>query len=200
MAVTGKVLRLKDVRLAFTDNLFVAGSYKNEAGKQKTYSCKLLIAKDHPQIGEVKTELARLAVEAWADKAEAVVRALRAENKAGLYDGDVKAYDGYENCYYVSASNKTKPLYVDRNPGTKAAPNLITAESGKLYSGCYVVAHISFWAQKNSFGNRINTNLLGLQLFRDGEAFSGGGVASVDAFANEDDGAQTVTAGADMFT
>lgn len=191
--MTGKVLKLKDVRLAFTQNLFVPAAYKNEPGKKKKYSCKLLIPKNHAQIDEIKSELMRLAVEDWKDKAESVLKTLKAENKLPLYDGDVKDYSGYEGCWYISLSNETKPLYLDRNPGTKGAPNLITEESGKLYSGAFVVAHISFWTQNNSFGKRINTNLLGLQLFRDGEAFSGGGTASVDEFENNDDGKTVVT-------
>lgn len=197
--MTGNVLKLKDVRLAFTQNLHVPAAFKNEPGKKKKYSCKLLIAKDHPQIVEVKNEILRLAKEEWKEEAEKVLKALKVENKIALMDGDVKDYSGYAGNYYISASNETKPLYVDRNPGTKAAPNIITEESGKLYSGCYVIAHISFWTQNNNWGKRVNANLLGLQLFRDGEAFSGGGVASVDEFGNEDDGKQVVEASTSDF-
>ena len=48
--MTGKTLMLKNVRLAFTQNLFVPTSFKDQADKPKKYSCKLLIRKDHPQI------------------------------------------------------------------------------------------------------------------------------------------------------
>lgn len=192
--MTGKVLKLKDVRLAFTQNLFVAGAYKNEPGKKKKFSAKFLIAKNHPQILEVKNEIVRLATEEWKDKAESVIKMLKAENKIALMDGDLKDYDGYKDHFYISASNETKPLYLDR------AKNKVEESDGKLYSGCYVIAHISFWTQNNTFGKRINANLLGVQLYRDGEAFSGGGTASVDEFENVDDGSSTVEASSDLFT
>ncbi len=201
--MTGNLLKLKDVRLAFTQNLFVPGSYKNEPGKKKKFSSKFLIRKDHPQIGDIKQELMRLATLEWKDKTEQVIKELKAENKICLYDGDIKSYDGYAGHYYISASSETKPLYLRANPGTKENPNLITEESGELYSGCFVVAHISFWTQNNSFGKRINANLLGVQFYRPGEAFSGGGTASVNEFENEDTKESTIVgagSASDLFT
>jgi hypothetical protein len=196
--MTGKVLKLRDVRLAFTQNLFTPGSYKNEAGKPKKYKCKLLIPKNHPQIGEVKEELLRLATEEWKDKAVNILASIKGDRQRFcLADGDLATYEGFAGNYSLGAANSAKPLYLDRNPGTKQAPNLITEESGKLYSGCYVIAHVSFWTWSKS-GPQINANLLGLQLFRDGEAFSGGGVASLDEFANEDDGKNIVEATSDF--
>ena len=62
--------------------------------------------------------------------------------------------------------------------------------SGRPYAGCYVNAVLEFWAQDNKFGKRVNATLMGVQFFRDGDAFSGGGAASDDDF---DD----VTSGAD---
>jgi hypothetical protein len=34
----------------------------------------------------------------------------------------------------------------------------------------------------NNYGKRINATLLGVQFYRDGDSFVGGGVASVDDF------------------
>jgi hypothetical protein len=206
--MTGEKLKLKNVRLAFTQNLFTPGSYKNEPGKKKKYSAKFLIPKlgpdglVNPVVVAIKDELMRLATLEWKDKVEQVIKELRAENKICLYDGDIKSYDGYAGHYYISASNETKPLYLRANPGTKDKPNLITEESGELYSGCYVVAQISFWTQNNSFGKRINANLLGVQFYRPGEAFSGGGTASVDEFEAVDGETNTVGGGSasDLFT
>jgi hypothetical protein len=55
-------------------------------------------------------------------------------------------------------------------------------DDGTLYSGCYVVVHVNIWAQDNQFGKRINCGLLGVQFYKDGEAFSGGRISSVDEF------------------
>lgn len=190
---TGNTLKLKDVRLAFTQNLFVPGTYQNGPGTKK-YKAKILIPKNHPQIGDVKAEIMRLATEEWKEKAEAFVQALKGTQKFSFCDGDLQTWDGFPGNYYVNAANETKPTYVHRDPGTRENPNIITAESGKLYSGCYVNAIISFWTWTKTGGNQMNCNLLGLQFLRDGEAFTGGGTASADEFGNEEPAGSTIVA------
>lgn len=189
---TGQVLKLKDVRIAFTEHLHVAGTFQNGPGKKK-FGCKLLIGKNHLQIGDVKTEIMRLAAEEWKDKAEIVIGGLKESDYFAFHDGDFKEWDGFPGNYYINAKNATKPTYVHKDPGTKENPNLITAESGKLYSGCYVNAIISFWTWLKP-KNQMNCNLLGLQFLRDGEAFTGGGTASTDEFSNEEPAGSTVVA------
>ncbi|WP_244126983.1 ssDNA-binding protein, partial [Xylella fastidiosa] len=58
----------------------------------------------------------------------------------------------------------------------------LAAQDGRPYAGCYVNANIELWAQDNNYGKRINASLGGVQFLRDGEAFAGGGVASVEDF------------------
>lgn len=41
----------------------------------------------------------------------------------------------------------------------------------------------------NNFGKRINASLGGVQFYRDGDAFAGGGVASEDDFDDVSEGA-----------
>ena len=71
---------------------------------------------------------------------------------------------------------KLRPLVVD------ADKSPLVAEDGKPYSGCYVNASVELWPQDNNYGKRVNATLMGVQFFRDGESFSGGGVASEDDF------------------
>jgi hypothetical protein len=187
---TGTVLKLKDVRLAFTQNLFTPGSYKDEPGKPKKYKCKLLIPKDHPQIKEISAEILRLATEEWKEKAQNALASIKGDRQRFCFmDGDLSDYEGFAGNYSIAVSNKVKPLYVGRNPGTKDAPNLITEASGILYSGCFVNANISFWTWTKT-GPQMNANLLGLQFLRDGEAFAGGGTTSVDEFEQPEGGEQ----------
>lgn len=198
--MTGKVLKLKDVRLAFTKNLFVPGSYQDQADKPKKFKAKFLIPKDHPQIQEVKDEIMRLATEEWKDKAQSVLVSIRDNPmKFAFSDGDKKDYEGFAGNFCISAANATKPLYLRANPGTKERPNLITAESGELYSGCRVVAHVSFWTFNKS-GAQMNCNLLGVQFYAPGEAFSGGGTTSTDEFGNEESVVVGASSAADMFS
>lgn len=201
--MTGKVLKIKNVRLAFTKNLFVVGSYKDGPGKKK-FRAKFIIPPDHPQIGDIVAELRRLAEEEWKDRSKAILAAIKDnDQKMAFLNGDLKQWEGFAGNYYISAANEQKPLYLRANPGTKEHPNLITQESGELYSGCYVVAHLSFWTW-NQPAPQINCNLLGVQFYRPGEAFSGsGGVASTSEFGNEDPVESTVVApgsAADMFS
>jgi hypothetical protein len=60
--------------------------------------------------------------------------------------------------------------------------SLITEDDNKLYAGCYVNAIIELWVQDNSYGKRVNANLLGVQFFKDGEPFADGVKASADDF------------------
>lgn len=95
------------------------------------------------------------------------------------YTNKPKEYDGYEGMFYLSSSNTSKPRVVmpQRDPKTGKFEE-IEESSGIVYSGCYVNATITLWAQDNEYGKRVNANLRAVQFLRDGEAF---GVAPVNA-------------------
>lgn len=115
-----------------------------------------------------------------------------AENK---YRNKPKTYDGYEGMIYISSANTTQPKVVGRHKDPKTGKfALLEESSGIVYSGCYVNATITLWAQDNEYGKRVNANLRAVQFVRDGDAF---GVAPVDADdefdeveIDEDDGAE----------
>ena len=48
---------------------------------------------------------------------------------------------------------------------------------------------LELWAQDNNYGKRVNATLMGVQFFRDGDAFAGGGVASEEDFDDVSSGA-----------
>jgi hypothetical protein len=50
----------------------------------------------------------------------------------------------------------------------------LTAADGVIYSGCHGNVQVEVWAQDNSYGKRINAQLLGVQFTRDGDSFGGG--------------------------
>ena len=94
-------------------------------------------------------------------------------------------YNGFEDAYYLSLrSEKTKPLVLDRDKSP------LQETDGRPYSGCYVNAHVEIWAQDNKYGRRINATLLGVQFFRDGDAFGGGSNPDAEAFDNLADGTE----------
>lgn len=174
-------IKLSNVRLAFPD-LFVAKASKNDTGGEGAlkYSAAFLMPKDHPQMDEIDKAVKRVVKEKWGEKAQSVLNDLRINNKLLVKDGDGKSdYAGYPGNFFINSNNDSRPTVLDRD----RTP--LVAADGKLYSGCYVNAVIEIWAQDNKYGKRVNATLMGVQFKADGEAFSGGGVATSDDFEDE---------------
>ena len=167
-------IRLNNVRLAFPQ-LWEAKTVNGEG--TPGFSATFLLPLDHPQMNVLQKTIEAVAEEKWGDKAPAILKQLRAQDKALCHNGDLKTqYDGFEGTRYINARNTTRPLVIDRDKTP-----LISAD-GRPYAGCYVNALIDVWAQDNNYGKRINASLQGIQFFADGDAFSGGGIASEDDF------------------
>jgi hypothetical protein len=168
-------IKIKNVRIAFCQNLFKAGSMT--AGDKPKFSATFLIAKDDPQLNVIRTAITRVASDKWADKAESILKGLHASGKICLRDGDVKSeYDGFEGTMFISTSSSTAPLVIDRDRTELAEAD------GRPYAGCYVNASINIWAQDNQYGKRVNAKLRGVQFVGDGDAFVGSAPAKADEF------------------
>ena len=181
-------LLLKNVRLAFP-NLFEATTVAGE-GKPR-YSATLLIPADHPQIDEIRAAQSAIAYGKWGAKAAAIVRGLDKQDKLALHDGDTKSkYDGFPGNFFISAAaqENAAPTVIDRDRSP------LSARSGRPYAGCMVNASIELWAQDNSYGQRVNAQLRGIQFYADGDSFSAGRPADADEFETVEEGA-----GADDF-
>ena len=168
-------LKLKNVRIAFCQNLFTAGSI-NASDKPK-FSSTFLIPKDDSQIAVIKKTIQDVAKEQWGAKAEAILKELVAAGKICLRDGDTKAsYDGFEGNMFISSSSVSAPGVFDKDRTE------LTQKDGRPYAGCYVNAALDIWAQDNQFGKRINATLKGVQFVADGDAFVGSAPATADDF------------------
>jgi hypothetical protein len=169
-------LKLKRVRIAFCQHLHTAGAIT--AGDTPKFSATFLIPKsDAEQVQRISEVIKAEAVEKWRDKADGVLKALAADNKICLRNGEAKSqYDGFSDCFYIAANSKVKPLIldVDKSP--------LAESSGKPYAGCYVDAVVDVWAQDNQYGKRINAGLRGVRFVEDGDAFTGAGVANANDF------------------
>lgn len=184
---TNMKVQLQDVRLAFP-NLFEPSSIE---GSDPKYNAKFIIPANHPQVAELEKAMLEVAKGKWGAKGQQVFDNLTKTGKkpeVGFVkepyknrDGD--AYDGFEGAFYVTASNKARPLIIDRD----RTP--LTQADSRPYAGCQVNAIVEFWAQDNSFGRAIRATLKGVQFVRDGDAFGGGAPASIDEFADLGDGA-----------
>lgn len=158
------IIQLKNVRLSFSHH-FVASAFK--AGDEPKFKSIFLLNKRDPQIAIIEQAIKSVAVEAWKDKAEAILRSIRGNaNKFCFQDGDTKTYDGYQNVMALSASSKRKPLVLDRDKSP------LTEKDGRPYNGCYVNCSVDIFKYDNS-GNGISADLRGIQFYKDGDAFSG---------------------------
>lgn len=187
--MTGNKLRINNVRLAFTRDLYHARSHKDDPTKPKKYKCKIIVPPDHPQTNEIKQEITRCAIEAWKEQAKMKLESIKGNSQRFAWrDGNLTTWEGFPGNFYLSLARRESdglPLYVRANPGTKEKPNLILEASHELYSGCFVNASVSFWTFDKD-GALMNCNLLGLQFHSKGEAFSGGDTSSADEFENND--------------
>ena len=174
-------LRLNNVRLAFP-TLWEAKTVNGEG--KPAFSATFLIDPADPQVATINKAIDAVAAEKWGAKATAILAGARKADKVCLHDGDLKAtYDGFAGNLYVSARNPVRPLVI----GADKAP--LVESDGKPYAGCYVNVSLELWAQDNNYGKRVNATLMGVQFFRDGDAFAGGGVASDDDFDDVSSGA-----------
>ena len=166
-------LKLRNVRISFAE-LFTAKTVNGEG--EPAYSASFILPPDHPQIAEIKQKIDAVGQAKWANKWPEIKRVMEKADKTALHDGDLKSYAGYPGNLYISARNKSRPAVFDRD----RTP--LTAEDGRIYSGCFVNANLELWAQDNNYGKRINASLNGVQFFRDGEAFTGGRASKADDF------------------
>ncbi len=173
-------IKLQNVRLAFPD-IFEAKTVNGEG--DPAFSATFLMAPDHPAIEKIRAAFEKLGKEKWGARWATVKKEIETKDRLALHDGDTKAdYDGFEGNMYINARNRTRPLVIDRDKSP------LTMADGKPYAGCYVHASIELWCQDNNYGRRINASLRGIQFYKDGDAFSGGGAASEDEFEDIEDG------------
>jgi hypothetical protein len=174
--ITGKV------RLSYA-HIFEPAAMQE--GQEKKYSCSLIIPKsDSATLGKIKKAVdyvknSTAAVAKWGGKVPPNL-------KMPLRDGDIDRPDdeNYAGCYFINCSAKTKPGIVDRNRN----PIL---DQDEVYSGCYVVVSVNFYAF-NTNGNRgIAAGLNNIMKIAEGEPLGGRQSAESDfadvEIAYEDD-------------
>jgi len=174
-------IKLQNVRLSFP-NLFEAKQINGEGAPK--FSAAFIIDPADAQVKTINAAIDSVAGAKWGAKAAENLKTLRKANRVCLYDGDDKvAWDGFAGNLYISASNAVRPLVLnaDKTP--------LTAQDGKPYAGCYVNASLELWAQDNKYGKRVNATLMGVQFYRDGDAFAGGGTGDEGDFDDVSSGA-----------
>ncbi len=157
-------VKISNARLAFP-SLFNTDSYDR-------YSAVLILEPNNPAIAAINAAIDKVVkAELKGKKPGSASLCLRkSEEKANNYEGFTATN------YHVSASRKEpfKPNQViDRDKSEITNPKA-------LYAGCYVNALINVWAQDNSYGKRVNAELVGIQFVKDGEKFGRGSTDVAD--------------------
>jgi len=158
--------KINNVRLSFP-HVFEKAKYD---GRDTKYEATLLIDKeDEATLGTIKKAI-KAALIAKFGSADKIPKGITKGVRNCLRDGDDVDYDGYAGCMSIKAANKNRP----RTLGRDKSP--LGGDSGLLYAGCYCDAILDIWIQDNSYGSRVNCNLLALRHRADGEAFGAGGI------------------------
>lgn len=168
--VVKRKFRLDGARLSFPA-LFQRAKFNGEEGK---FEGTFLVPKDSDAAKLLEAKLEEVRAEAFGKKK------LPAD-KVAVKDGEFKSdLDGYAGQIYVKATSNKRPAVFDRDRTPLAE------EDNRIYSGCYVNAIVTLWAQDNNYGKRINASLDAVQFVKDGEPFGSSGV-SADEFDDLDD-------------
>lgn len=161
---------LPNVRLAFAQNIFEAGSIN---GSKPSFSCKGIFESGSKAEKLLLDAQEKVATDKWGAKAPGMIK-LFAKNADGvIQDGDLKPnWDGFEGNLYVNCNNEKRPTILDRDQTPLARSD------GKPYGGCIVNLMVDVWAQDNQFGKKVNATLTGIQFVKDGDAFAAGAPAA----------------------
>lgn len=133
------------------------------------YSTKVILdpAEHKAVIKQLQTEIDSL-------RASALKNMKLPPDKICLRNGDDLAKEEYEGKFVLSASCKRRPTVVKAEDG-QLVP--VVEDDGLIYSGCIANVNVNLWAQDNSFGKRINCELIAVQWRAEGTPLGGGGIS-----------------------
>jgi hypothetical protein len=152
--VTGKL------RLSYV-NLFEPRAI-TEGGPLK-YGTSILIAKDD----KANLKLIRDAIDEVIKTSQDILKGTKGL-KTPLRDGDEEKDSAeYEDHFFMTVSNKQKPIVVDEDRQEIIDPR-------EVYSGCYGRVSINFFAFNKAGNKGVGCALNAVQKVADGEALGGG--------------------------
>lgn len=165
------------VRLSFPD-LFTPVEYEKGDGKPR-YNATYLVKKGGANDKKIQAAIQAVAEEKFGKKAASLLAQFKGNPQKICYlDGDAKEYDGYAGMNYISAHRKAKdgpPFLCDQQKQE------LQEKHGKPYAGCYVNATVDIYAQ-DAPNAGIRAGVVGIQFWRDGDAFGGSSKGSADDF------------------
>lgn len=188
----GTQVMLKNVRIAFIDDLFTPSQYEGKGDFRHTAT--FIVEPGSENDKAIQAAIQKEAIGTWGKRAEAMLEDLRGDKKAYCYQKNKKdrtgeVYDGFEGRFAISGIRKQKdgaPIFLHKikDPATGKAQRLTGAE-GVIYAGCYVNAKVELWAQQGKH-NGMRCGLLGVQYEGPGDSFGGASRPSDDDFDSID--------------
>lgn len=194
----GLKLMLGGVRCSFItleEPKFFSGQKTKDTDKRR-WSATALIPTASPYKKQIDDALRAVAREQWPLKFETILANILPDPKGCCWvDGARKEFEGYQGHWALSAhrtEDKGRPLVFDADKSPIYKPNneLYEGKAGRIYSGCFVNMQVEIWAQDNKAGKALRCALLGIQRFKDGDAFSGGTAPNADDFGEITEGAE----------
>jgi len=190
-------VKLTMVRTAWPHVLATAPPFK--PGDKPRYTTSLIVTEE-PDIARVKHAMVVAARGQWKDRWKDVLREAKQTKAVCFLDGNKKRnkkgelYPDFENAWVLSAARQEKKGQPEvrtqyredgeLRPVLNDKGELVGAlnESGReplgtvIYSGCYVNAFVSLWAQPaEAHGTaRINCTIDGIQFAADGDPIGAG--------------------------
>ena len=156
------IITLPNVRISYP-HLFKATDYQNN--KDFKYQATAIFGPEHEKLKEkILVYIKKLIRKEkasnpdWADVDELSSEYLFL--RQGNDESTVR--ERYKDKWIVVASNKYKPVVVDRKK------NHIKENEGCPISGDYVNMNITLWLQSNEHGKRVNANVVGVQFVKSG--------------------------------
>lgn len=169
-------------RLSYT---YIFKPYEGDNGD--SYCTHVIFEPNAAQVEKLSAIIRTVAKNKWKDEADAVLAALKGQDRLCLHRGDVSkaGQEPYKGKLFVSASRK----------GSDGPPTILATIDGlnqrvdsshplAPYSGCKARVHINVWAQANTYGKRVNAGLLGVQFLDHDIRLGGSGRTSgLDEYA-----------------
>lgn len=170
----GGIIKILNVRASYPH---LDRPYAGDDGGEPKFSIVGLADKATHQ------EVKEACVEVIDDLKKANKNAKVAKDKLFIKNGDDSDKEECEGMWTISARETKRPKVRDGNGDLLEVDEI----ADTIYPGCYVDIIIRPWFQDNSFGKRVNANLLSVKFRDDGEQFGEGRVDDDDLWDDDDD-------------
>ena len=170
----GGIIKILNVRASYPH---LDKPYAGDDGGEPKFSIVGLADKATHQ------EVKEACVEVIEDIKKANKNAKVSKDKLFIKNGDDSDKEEYEGMWTISARETKRPKVRDGNGDLLEVDEI----ADTIYPGCYVDIIIRPWFQDNSYGKRVNANLLSVKFRADGEQFGEGRVDDDDLWDDDDD-------------